>query len=246
MLWHGASGAWPFAPVQERIRRAEFTPPERTKVRATNLPATVARRTSRISAITLLASVEPGSKPAVMRPTRILPFRPPRCLPAWSRAQNQPLCPPRDFFLFGHHAACQRGAVFKTSRRARHAISSSSATTLLASVEPCSKPAVEPATRFLPLWPPRCSPAWSRVQNQPSSPPRDFFLFGHHAACQRGAVFKTSRRARHAISSSLATTLASSVVAKRPSSGTSLVLNTAPRWRAAWWRRDRVRGDRWS
>ncbi len=130
---------------------------------------------------------------------------PPRCSPAWSRVQNQTsprpatssghhaarqrgavfepdLAPPRD--LFGHHAARQRGAVFRTRPRL--------------------------ATR--PLRPPRCSPAWSRVQNQTSprpatssattllasvepcsepdlAPPRD--LFGHHAARQRGAMFKT-------------------------------------------------------
>ena len=133
------------------------------------------------------------------------PLRPPRCSPAWSHVQNQTssrpatslattllasvepcsepdLAPPRD--LFGHHAARQRGAVFRTRPR--------------------------PAPR--PLRPPRCSPAWSHVQNQTSprpatssattllasvepcsepdlAPPRD--LSGHHAARQRGAMFKT-------------------------------------------------------
>jgi len=90
--------------------------------------------------------------------------------------------------LFGHHAARQRGAMFSTSPRPRHA--PCRATTLLASVEPCSAPAAVPATR--PVGPPRCSPAWSHVQNQPSSPPRA--LSGHHAARQRGAMFSTSRR----------------------------------------------------
>ena len=65
------------------------------------------------SATTLLASVEPCSEPAV--------------------------APPRD--LVGHHAACQRGAMFSTSRR--------------------------PAAR--PRRPPRCLPAWSHVQPEPSA-----------------------------------------------------------------------------
>mgnify|MGYP000954395395 CR=1 FL=1 len=173
-------------------------------------------------------SLRPNGRRSVPRtcrqqwPEELPGFRPLRCLPAWSRAQNQPLCAPRGFFLFGHHAACQRGAGLKTSRCARHAISSFSATTLLASVEPCSKPAVVPATRFLPLWPPRCLPAWSRVQNQPSSPPRDFFLFGHHAGEQRGGEeteFGDVSGFEHR------STLASSVVAKGPSSGRSLVLS---------------------
>jgi len=136
------------------------------------------------------------------------PLRPPRCLPAWSHVQRQKssrlapssattllasvepcsapeVVPPRD--LFGHHAACQRGAMFSTRSR--------------------------PAAR--PLRPPRCLPAWSHVQHQKSSrraissattllasvepcsapevvPPRD--LFGHHAACQRGAMFSTRNR----------------------------------------------------
>ena len=45
-------------------------------------------------------------------------FRPPRCLPAWSRVQNQSSTRP----------------------------ATASATTLLASVEPCSRPAVVPIT----------------------------------------------------------------------------------------------------
>ena len=238
--------------------------------------------TSSSSATTLLASVEPCSKPAVgpardvfvfghhaarqrgamFKASRLpatRPLRPPRCLPAWSHVQNQPpACHalssattllasvepcskpavglPRA--LFGHHAACQRGAMFKASRR--------------------------PATR--PLRPPRCLPAWSHVQSQPpachapssattllasvepcSKPaaclPRA--LFGHHAACQRGAMFKTSRRP----SPSRRPATASSVLNTAPRwraawwrrqpiySQTFLVLNTAPRWRAAWWRR---------
>ena len=205
-------------------------PVQRTASRGSDLAvATVAEITSRIPATTLLASVEPCSEPELGPPRDLFghhaacqrgavfrtrarpaprPLRPPRCLPAWSRVQNQSsarpatssattllasvepcsepeLAPPRD--LFGHHAACQRGAVFRTRAR--------------------------PAPR--PLRPPRCLPAWSRVQNQSSArpatssattllasvgpcsepelgPPRD--LFGHHAACQRGAVFRTRAR----------------------------------------------------
>ena len=159
-------------------------------------------------------------------------FRPPRCSPAWSHVQHQPssrstlssattllasvepcsapgVVPFRAFFaattllgsvepcsapavgpflaFFGHHAACQRGAMFSASRR--------------------------PVPRF--LRPPRCLPAWSHVQHQPSARstlssattllasvepcsapavvPLDAF-FGHHAACQRGAMFSTSGR----------------------------------------------------
>jgi len=45
--------------------------------------------------------------------------------------------------------------------------------------------------------------------------PRDLFLFGHHAACQRGAMFKTSRRAAQCVQHlEHRCTLASSVVAK--------------------------------
>ena len=98
-----------------------------------------------------------------------------------------------------------------------HATSSSSATTLLASVEPCSEPASCPLTRRLRLRPPRCLPAWSHVQHQTSP---------HH--CVQHLEHRS--------------TLASSVVAKGPISRTSLVLNTAPRWRAAWWRRSPFRG----
>ena len=58
--------------------------------------------------------------------------------------------------------------------------------------------------------PPRCSPAWSGVQHQRR--PRNRPL-RHHAARQRGAVFK----------------MLDAVV------GRSLVLNMAPRWQAAWW-----------
>jgi len=85
------------------------------------------------------------------------------------------------------------------------------ATTLLASVERCSRPARLPEP--IPSSPPRCSPAWSDVQDQrvppepiPSSPPRcspawsdvqdqrvppNPSLLRHHAARQRGAMFKT-------------------------------------------------------
>ncbi len=203
------------------------------------------------------------------------PPRPPRCLPAWSHVQNQTLprratssattllasvepcsepdaAPLRD--LFGHHAACQRGAMFRTRRSPRRA--TSSATTLLASVEPCSEPE---------LGPPATSSATTLLASvEPCSepelaPPRD--LFGHHAACQRGAMFRTRARPaarplrpprclpawshvqnqsspRRATSS--ATTLLASVepcsepdIAPLTASG---ILNTAPRWQAAWWR----------
>ena len=141
---------------------------------------------------------------------------------------------------FGHHAACQRGAMFSTSRR--------------------------PPPRS--LRPPRCLPAWSHVPHQPSAsstlplattllasvepcsapadaPPRD--LFGHHAACRRGAMFKASRRPAHCVHRlEHRSTLASSVVAKQPISCRYLVLNTAPRWQAAWWRSSRFRADIWS
>jgi len=62
------------------------------------------------------------------------------------------------------------------------------ATTLLASVEPCSEPDI--------------------------APPRD--MFGHHAACQRGAMFKTSRRPDRGVQHlEHRSTLTSSVVAKQ-------------------------------
>ena len=209
-----------------------------------------------------------GRRPAPPR------LRPPRCLPAWSHVQDRPSsraatplattllasvepCSGPAVVLrrhaFGHHAACQRGAMFRTSRRraprrlrpprclsawshvqdqptSRHA--PCRATTLLASVEPCSGPAVVPPRDVLghhaacqrgamfrtsrrratrPVGPPRCLSAWSHVQDQPTSRPR-VQRFEHRS------------------------TLASSVVAKRTISRTSLVLNTAPRWQAAWWR----------
>ncbi|GEM_PF-1733612 len=98
---------------------------------------------------------------------------PPRCSPAWSGVQNQrrPQNP-----LLRHHAARQRGAMFKT----RHARKIDFfATTLLASVERCSKPD---------------TPAKS--------------TFRHHAARQRGAMFKT-RHARkiHFFASTLASSV---------------------------------------
>ena len=62
------------------------------------------------------------------------------------------------------------------------------ATTLLAGVEPCSEP--------------------------DAAPPRD--LLGHHAACQRGAMFKTRHRPAHGVRHlEHRSTLASSVVAKQ-------------------------------
>ena len=161
-------------------------------------------------ATTLLASVEPCSQPAVCPPR---PFGPPRCSPAWSRVHNQPSARPTPF----------------------------RATALLASVEPCSKPAACPPR---PFGPPRCSPAWSHVQNQP---PARHTLSGHHAARQRGAVFKTSRLPATPFR---ATTLLASVepcskpaacprFSRNPATAFS-ILNTAPRWRAAWWRRQAI------
>jgi len=136
------------------------------------------------------------------------PVGPPRCLSAWSHVQDQPssraatpsattllasvepCSGPADVApraVLGHHAARQRGAMFRTSRRR--------------------------ATR--PVGPPRCLSAWSHVQDQPSSRPAPSSattllasvepcsgpadvapraLSGHHAACQRGAMFRTSRR----------------------------------------------------
>ena len=62
------------------------------------------------------------------------------------------------------------------------------ATTLLVSVEPCSEPEI--------------------------APPRD--LFGHHAACRRGAMFSMGPRPDHCVSHrEHRSTLASSVVAKQ-------------------------------
>ena len=224
------------------------------------------------SATTLLASVEPCSKPDASPLTRLVLLRPPRCSPARSHVQNQTPRRSRVLSLFGHHAARQRGAMFKTRRLAAHASCPSSATTLLASVEPCSKPDAAPLTRLVPLRPPRCSPAWSHVQNQtprrpascPSSattllasvepcskpdasPPRVLSFFGHHAARQRGAMFKTRRSPPQCVQHvEHRSTLASSVVAKPPISWSALVLNTAARWRAAWWRSRRSRGRPWS
>ena len=157
------------------------------------------------------------------------PLRPPRCLPAWSRVQNQSsprpatssattllasvepcsepeLAPPRD--LFGHHAACQRGAVFRTRAR--------------------------PAPR--PLRPPRCLPAWSRVQNQSSPRPATSSATTLLASVEPCSEPESSPRP----ATSSATTLLASV---GPCSRLDLVpitasitVNTAPRWQAAWWR----------
>ena len=104
---------------------------------------------------------------------------PPRCSPAWSGVQHQRR--PRNRPL-RHHAARQRGAVFKT-REVREI--RPFATTLLASVERCSRP--ETSAKSAPS-PPRCSPAWSGVQHQRR--PRNGLL-RHYAARQRGAVFNT-------------------------------------------------------
>jgi len=214
--------------------------------------ATAAEITSRTSATTLLASVEPCSEPALVPATR--PVGPPRCLPAWSHVQNQPssghapsrattllasvepcsepaLVPPRAqsghhaarqrgamfstsrrpaLALFGHHAARQRGAMFSTSRRPALALLGHHAARQRGAMFSTSR---RPATR--PVGPPRCSPAWSHVQHQPSSchaPSRATTLLasvepcsepalvppraqsGHHAARQRGAMFRTSPR----------------------------------------------------
>jgi len=150
----------------------------------------------------------PSVYKAVTQRGTLTSLRPPRCSSAWSHVKNQPsslrapaqattllvsvepcsepaLVPPRA--RAGHHAARQRGAMFRTRRRA--------------------------APR--PRRPPRCSSAWSHVQNQPSprpapaqattllvsvepcskpalAPPRA--RAGHHAARQRGAMFRTRRR----------------------------------------------------
>jgi len=81
-------------------------------------------------ATTLLASVERCSKPDICTKSAASP---PRCLPAWSGVQDQISARNR---LLRHHAARQRGAVFKT--RYLHEIGCF-ATTLLASVERCSR-----------------------------------------------------------------------------------------------------------
>jgi len=155
-------------------------------------------------ATTLLASVERCSKPDICTKSAASP---PRCLPAWSGVQDQISARNR---LLRHHAACQRGAVFKT--RYLHEIGCF-ATTLLASVERCSRPDI--CTKSA-ASPPRCSPAWSGVQDQISARNR---LLRHHAACQRGAVFK----------------MLDSVAGRRFGLGRRLVRNMAPRWQAAWW-----------
>jgi len=172
---------------------------------------------------------------------------PPRCLPAWSGVQDQ-RCPRNR--LRRHHAACQRGAVFKTRDVAKSAASPPRclpawsgvqdqrcreigclATTLLASVERCSRP--EMSTKSA-ASPPRCLPAWSGVQDQRC---REIGCFAatllasvercsrpemsrnrlprHHAACQRGAVFKLLDAVRdRKAGCEHGSTLASSVVAK--------------------------------
>jgi len=104
-------------------------------------------------ATTLLASVERCSTPETSAKSAPSP---PRCSPAWSGVQDQRR--PRNRPL-RHHAARQRGAVFNT-RDVREM--GFFATTLLASVERCSTP--ETSAKSAPS-PPRCSPAWSGVQD---------------------------------------------------------------------------------
>ena len=89
------------------------------------------------------------------------------------------------------------------------------ATTLLASVERCSRPDI--CTKSA-ASPPRCLPAWSGVRDQISARNR---LLRHHAARQRGAVFK----------------MLDAVAGRWLGLGRCrpLVLNMAPRWQAAWW-----------
>ena len=96
-----------------------------------------------------------------------------------------------------------------------------------------------PAPISLPLRPPRCSPAWSHVQDQPpphratSSSPATTLLASVEP-CSRPAI-APPQCVQHREHRS---TLASSVVANRSMfSRISLVVNTAPRWQAAWWRR---------
>jgi len=169
-----------------------------------SLPAAVPPRATS-SATTLLASVEPCSQPAVVpcdvqhlehrstlassvvaNPpislgTALVLNTAPRWQAAWWRWRGYG----RD--VLGHHAARQRGASFH--------------------YQPPRRPA-------RPLRPPRCSPAWSHLQNQPTPPratpsattllasvepcsepadPAPRGPFGHHAARQRGAMFTTSR-----------------------------------------------------
>jgi len=167
-------------------------------------------------ATTLLASVERCSRP---EPTTKSAASPPRCSPAWSGVQDQGR--PRNRRL-RHHAARQRGAVFKT--RADHEIGGF-ATTLLASVQRCSRPG--PTTKSA-ASPPRCSPAWSGVQDQ--GRPRNRRL-RHHAARQRGAVFKT--RADHEIGGFATTLLASVERCSRPGPTTKSAASP-PRCSPAW------------
>ena len=193
----------------------------------------MAEITSRTPATTLLASVEPCSEPDAAPPRDLFGHhaacqrgamfrtRLPRratssattLLASVEPCSEPDAAPPRD--LLGHHAACQRGAMFRTRRSPRRA--TSSATTLLASVEPCSEP--------------------------DAAPPRD--LLGHHAACQRGAMFKTrrcpaARPLRPPRCLPAWSHVRTDVVAKQRTFGghsqpsRRLVLNTVPRWRAAW------------
>jgi len=99
------------------------------------------------------------------------------------------------------------------------------ATTLLASVERCSRPDI--CTKSA-ASPPRCSPAWSGVQDQLSAPNR---LLRHHAACQRGAVFKTSYL--HQIGCFATTLLASVERCSRPDICTKSAASP-PRCSPAW------------
>jgi|GEM_PF-2248429 len=168
------SPAW--SGVQDQIRPRNQPPRHHAaRQRGAVFKTRYVRAISRL-ATTLLASVERCSRPDTSPQSAASP---PRCSPAWCGVQDQIRPrnqPPR------HHAACQRGAVFKT-RDVREI--GFFATTLLASVERCSRPEMSARSASSP---PRCSPAWCGVQDQirpRNQPPR------HHAACQRGAVFKT-------------------------------------------------------
>jgi len=167
-------------------------------------------------ATTLFASVERCSRPDISTKSA---SSPPRCSPAWSDVQDQisPRNPP-----LRHHAARQRGAVFKT--RYLHEIRLF-ATTLLASVERCSRPDISTNSAASP---PRCSPAWSGVQDQIS--PRNPLL-RHHAARQRGAEFKT--RYLHETGLFATTLLASVERSSRPDISTKPA-SSPPRCSPAW------------
>ena len=203
------------------------------------IPATVAEITSRISATTLLASVEPCSAPADV--------------------------PPRD--LFGHHAACQRGAMFKARRRPAHCVHRLEHRSTLASSVVAKRGPIFGGISGLEH---RSTLASSVVARRPifrgisglEHRSRHAAIFGHHAACQRGAMFSTSRRpaprplrpprclpawshVQHQPTSRRATSSATTLLASvepcsKPDVGAltaSSISNTAPRCLPAWWRR---------